>query len=331
MRLESARSTKKLFLCLAVTLVAVAASRAGSAAVSGIHAYQQDSRKQSLIFQEFAQLRESPRVQNRALPAPGLDPFADARQILNGDSDDLLGNVVIDPSGKAPLLPGKCPKRALCRPGLYLLQLASKPAAPSAHGSDLRAAMPLPVRVGGDIRNPKVYAQNVGGFGSLLVSQVDCSVKIEFAFAAYQIHLPPDAIQALPLVVSVDHGDDHAAARQCPQAHPIGPFEAQDACFLGNGPMGSENRTSGFVPLESFHSFSDGTDSHLGRQTEAIPDFPIAAFMDRWLVENASFGSPLSGQIGRFAYALHGLKQPEALGSIGPQLNLEREFHARVN
>jgi len=40
---------------------------------------------------------------------------------------------------------------------------------------------------------------------------------------------------------------------------------------VGVRPMGSENRTSGFVPLESFHSLTDGTDGRLGRQTEAIP------------------------------------------------------------
>ena len=335
MRPESARSTRKLFLGLAVALVAAAASRAGSAAVPGIHADQQDSHEQSLIFQEFAQLRESPAVQNCALPAPGLDPSADARQILNGDSaigafsfgNDLLRDVVIDPGGKAPLLAGKCPQLALCRPGLYPLQLASKPAAPSAYGPDVRAGMPLAVRVGGDVRNPEVYAQKVGRFDSLLIGQVYRSVKIEFAFAAHQIHLPADAIQALPLVVSADPGNDPTAAGQCPQAYPIGSFEAQDARVISDGPMGSENWTSGFVPLESFHSLSDGADGHLGRQAEAIPDFPIATLVDQGLAENASLESPPSGQTGRFVDALHGLEQIEALRGIALKLNLKREFH----
>jgi hypothetical protein len=57
------------------------------------------------------------------------------------------------------------------------------------------------------------------------------------------------------------------------------------------------------------------------------PEFPDSNIYGSWPVENVSLESLPHGQIGRFVDALHGLAQPEAPGSIGPQLNLEREFY----
>ena len=335
MALVSARATPKLVLGLAVAFLAMSAFSASTAGITRIDGDQKHASQSSLVFQKQPQLRERPRMQNCSLLSPGLDPFADTLEVLNGNaapgafgfSNDLLGNIVVDPRSETVLLPRERFQPALCRSGPYLLKLRPQPAMTITNALDSRTAMQPAIGVAGDVRHAHVNAEKVGRLDRGGIGQVNRAVQVELALAIDQISLPFDAVKALLLVLAVDHRDDYAAAGKGPQADLIDALEAEDALVVGDRAERLEYWTLGFVAREALGGFADGTDRHLSREAEALADLVVAAFLDTGSTENASLKPRSRRECSRPSEPAHGFKQPLALVGVGENLQLERQLH----
>ena len=82
----SARSTPECRLAGPIALVCVPASGTLPTGIARVHGKEWNPRKRRFVLQECPELRERPTVQNRSLLMPGLDPFADAAEVFDGDS-----------------------------------------------------------------------------------------------------------------------------------------------------------------------------------------------------------------------------------------------------
>ncbi len=330
-----ARATPKLRLGAAILLGAMAAFGTGPASIARVNNSEWNTGEIRFVLQKLAELGERPRMQNCSLLAPGLDPFADAVQVFNGNAafgafsfgNDLLTDIVIDPSGKTALFTREYLKASLCCAGLFPLESRSKPAVTVTNGFYLRSGMPFAVRIASDIGYSKVHAKEVGGFNGRFVWQIDRAEKVELSFAINQIRLPFNAVEPLFLIFAVNKGNDYAAFRQCPQTHTVQPFEAENTFVVGDGTVGLENRALSFVPCEAFHRFADRTDSHLGGQAKTGPNPCVSQFVDGRLAEYFGLEPALGGECRCFVNALHSFEQTAALFNVGQDLQLERKLH----
>ena len=180
MRFVTARATPKVCLGLAVLFCYVPALGAFPAGVTWVNSNQRNAGHHGFVCQEQSQLRECPGMQNGTLLAPGLNPFADAVQFLDGNTaigafsfrNDLLADIVINPRSKASLFSGEQLQSSLGCTGLLLLQFRPQAAVPVADRFDLRPGMPFAIGVAGDVANSEIDAQEFGRLNPRWVGQV---------------------------------------------------------------------------------------------------------------------------------------------------------------
>ena len=145
---EPARCTDELGLTLAVGLVDVAARRASARGVARVYGLQGNAREGGLVAEERAQLKERPSRMHRPLASPDRCPFADSRQVFDGDTasgvfglgDDVLRDHVVDVLAEAGLLAREWAKGSLGRLGAGGLQTVAKTLVSLARRLDGRAA-----------------------------------------------------------------------------------------------------------------------------------------------------------------------------------------------
>src|SRR5262252_5187656 len=237
-----AGAAPKLVLGLAILFGAVAAGSAGSAGVAGIDGSQRYASERGFVREKEPQLRERPGVQNCPLLAPGLDPFADAHQLLDGDpapgafsfGNDLLGNAVIDVSGEPPLTPRQLLQPPFGGAGLLLLELGPQPAVAVAHGFDFAPAVPVAVRVAGNVGDAEIHTQKFARLYGSGGGKINRAVQVELSLSEYEIGLSLDPVEPLLLVLAVHQRDDYPAFRQRPEADSVQPLEAKNALVVGD-------------------------------------------------------------------------------------------------
>jgi hypothetical protein len=334
-RLVTASTAPKLGLSGAVLLLAVSTTATCAAGIAGIDSRHNNTGPLGFIFQKQPQLRECPRMQNCPLLAPGLDPFADALQIFDGNptsgafsfGNDLLTDIVVHPCGEPSLLSRENPQTASGGAGLFLLKIPAQSPMAVPNGFDVRSGMALAIGIASDVRHTQVHAQKVGWLNSGTGGEIYGAVQVEFSLAIHQIGLPFDSVESLLLILAVHQRDDNPAFRQRPQAYAVESLEAEDTLVVRDCPMRLEYRTEFFIATEAFHGFTDGADGHLRGQCEAGPDFRIRPFMYRRLAENTGFESTPSCECRSLVHALHSFQQPLALFCVREQLQLEGELH----
>jgi hypothetical protein len=312
----------------------VSALRAFARGVSGINQDQRDSRQLRFVFQKETKLRKRPTVENYSLLAPNRDPVADATKLFQLDtaprafsaSNDLFTYNVIRVTSEPLLLARQFLQAPLGRASLLLLQLCPQPAMPETNGLRFGTTMALPVRVRSNIRYAKIHTQELGRFNRRIGRKVNRTQQIELAFAVDQIGLPLDAVEALPLVLTVNHGNDHALIRERPQTNLIDAFEAHDALIVGDRTRRLKDRAFLLVARKAFNCFANRANRHLRRKAKTRTNFRVGQLVDRGLAKYASI-KPATCREGRgLVTALHRSQQAFRLFGIRQQLQLQGQF-----
>src|ERR1700730_17101415 len=135
-RCEAADLTTETRLAGPILLRDVAAFGTFPRCVAGIDGDQRDSGERRLVVEERPELEKGPTVENSPLLAPSPYPFANPRQIFDGDpapgafseSNDLLTYHVVRVFGKARLFAGQFLQSTLGCAGLLALQFGAQPA-----------------------------------------------------------------------------------------------------------------------------------------------------------------------------------------------------------
>ena len=263
----------KLGLASAVGASAVAALGTGLRGVGRVHLDHGDTCDLRLVRQERVEVVEAPTARPIAcVPAPGRNPSADARQILNGDPaagasgglDDLLGDPVVLVAAKACLFLGDTPQLLLGAPGPPALEPATLEVVLAADVLDGLAGVAAPVAVGGDVGDPEIHAEEVGDGDLGPVGDLDRDEHEPLA------RLGPDEV-ALPLGIADPLGliaapqerhDDPAGERH--QADPIRALKAQGADVVGEGRVRPEDGPDRGVPTVRLDRPMDAEDGRLG-------------------------------------------------------------------
>lgn len=328
-------ATPKLGLTGTILFRAVSALVASSAGIARIDSHENHTSLPGLVFQKLPKLRKGPGMQNCPLFTPGLDPFANTTQFLNGNpatgafsfNNDLLGDIMISPDGKTAFFARQNLESALCCARLFLLQLCAQAAVAIAHRFNLRTRVAVSIRIAGDISHAHIHTQKIGGLDRSSVRQIDGAVKVKPPLAVDQIGLPFDSIESRLLIFPIDQRDDHAPLGKRPEAHSIQTFEAKDALIVGDRPEAFEYRADLPVASETLNCLANSPNRHLRGKIEAGANFRIGQFVNRWLAEYLRFKSAPGGKCRRFVKAFHCFQQSLLLIRVWQQLQLERKFH----
>lgn len=334
----AARTAAKMFLAEAILLVGISALGALPAGVAGVYCDYWQPGQPGLVFQEGAQLKERPGMQNRALLAPNRDALAEAGQILDGQAaigvfsggNDLLADIVVDPGSEAVFTAREFLESPLGGAGLLLLEFGPQTAVTMTHRFDGRTGVAFSVAISGDIDDPQIDAKEVIDLNRRTIGNLNCGIQEEIPIAVDEIHLALDPIEAPFLVFAVDQRDDHAPAGQRPQAHLVEALETEDAFVVGYGPVGFEDRTNLLAALEGFHSFPNTSHRHLRGQTEAGANLEVTPAVDAGLGEDARAETGFGGEAGRVIEPLHGFQQQWMLLGAGQEFELQRQLHTSI-
>jgi hypothetical protein len=324
MRFVTARATPKLILATAIAFLTMSALSTCSAGVAGIDRYKKYSGEKRLVLQKQPKLGERPGVQNRTLLPPGLNPFANSSQVLDGQSalgafsfgNDLLADNVIGMRGESSLTPGKALQFSLGGSTAVLLKVCPQSAMPMSNILYFGTRAPQAVGIGSDVRDAEIYPEEVGRLYWCAGGEFDGAVQVELSLAVNEVALPLDSVEPLFLILSIDQRHDDAARRECPKTHLVESLESENPFVVCDRPVWLEGRTLGLIAPKAFNGFS-----------EARADLGVCQFVDRRLAEGDCGESPASRERGGFVDTLHGRQQKLALPWIGYQLQLQGELH----
>jgi len=222
------------------------AHRACAGRVTRVHQDHRHTRAFGLVLPKPPPLGERPAMQNSTLLPPNLYPFADPLQLLDGDgapgafsgSHDLLGNVVIDPRGKASLLARQLLQPAFSRAGLFPWQLGAQPAMTVPHARDGGARVAQPIGIGSDISYAQVHPKDIGGFRRRGFGHIACSRELEHAAPIDQIRFAALMLEQFQL--RCPRREPHALAPLRGPDRDYAVMPCQEVCVVGDRPRGPE-------------------------------------------------------------------------------------------
>src|SRR5262249_37786421 len=140
---------------------------------------------------------------------------------------------------------------------------------------NLGAAESLAVRIGGDVLNAQINADEISCWRRRAIGQIHGHKQKPFAiFAPDQIALAVFSVESLGLELAHDDGnDDPAFERQ--KGDTVTPFERHQPPVIGDARIFLESRAFGFVPAIGFADLGDTTDGHLSRESEIIAQLAV--------------------------------------------------------
>ena len=184
------------------------------------------------------------------------------------------------------------------------------------HRLDIGSRIGVPIRIGGDVDDPQVHADEVIRLHRRAIGDPHRGVEVELAVAIAQIDLASEPVES-PAVVFAEHHGDPLASFQRPQADDIEPLEAEDAFVVGDGAMRLEDGADRLVSPEALHRLGYGPDRQLRREAKPLADLAVGQLVERWLREDAG----LESDVGREARGLveppHHGEQERLLRSSG--------------
>src|SRR5512135_2220417 len=182
MGLVAACLASKLGSVLPVGAFAVATLGTSTRRVAGVDLLDHDARDLRLVRQEVVELCERPAGEPVAsVGAPGRNPVADAFEIFDGDTtpgasgflDDLFQGAMVFVAAEAGFLPGDTPQLLAGAIGPLSLEPSPLEVVLAADVVDGLARVGLPIRVGGDLGQAHVHAEEVVGGEPGAVGDVD--------------------------------------------------------------------------------------------------------------------------------------------------------------
>jgi hypothetical protein len=293
-----------------------------------------NTRKQRLIDDKGAQLKERPAVEYRALLPASPHPRTYAPQIFQGDSTlcafgsryKLFADNVVDIPRKAGFL--SCESfEAAGAFRAFLLEPVPEPPMAVAHAFDDAPAVDRAVAIGGDVCHPKIDAQRVIyvlriGFiniaGSEQIPVIADEGQIGFAVARHkQLPLPLTAYERdrLPSI--------HRPDRDRRTLEVI----REDAIIVGNRRHWSKGALGVRIQFIGVCDFGNTPYHHLGAKIKDVAHSGIAALLQRELAKGAGFPRNRADVVTGSIRPLDRASERICLCGSRLQLQLCRKFH----
>lgn len=328
---EPATTTQEFGLALAISLLAMTAFATGSTRVSRIDRDNRDAKQPSLVFDKAAELSERPSAHLGSLSFAEPGSVTDAGQFLDrqtassvfGKSNERFADNVIRVGSESSLAPadpfhgppGVLPRAPFRGPHLAT-ERTSRVEVFDANRFNVFAGNELPVAGRHQSGYAHIDPDKFLGLNRSRFGKVYAAKQIELVAAIDQITLAFDPVEP-GLLILAENGGDNLPPRKGKQANPIHALEAHQSFIVGHRAQGLEDRASGFIPLKTVNRFGNGADSHLGRQAELLPKFPVAKPVNRRLTESFG-GEPDSRRMCRGGVeGSHGIKKMLPLRGIG--------------
>ena len=339
--LVATRLTKEFGLALAVALFAVAALSACTAGVARVHEYDWEPRKLRLVLDKVPELREGPTTMPCSLFASNRCLFTDTLQIFKGDPASSAFRILNERFGDGmigvtpePLLPladtlhgaaGVPTGTAFVFSSHLPTKRAPGPKMTLPDGLDFGTGVYVPVRIRGEMGDAEIHPEKVGDFDRCAFRHIDGGEQVELAVSVDQIHLTPEPIKPLTLVLAENVGHN-LAAFECPNRDTRKPFPRQDPFVVSDRSIGLEYWTLFLVAPEDFDGLGNGPDGHLSGEFVFPADLKVAPAMDGRLAKYARLEtnsrSMARGGVERF----HRGKQKVPVFT-GKDLELDGQFH----
>jgi len=331
---ESARLARKFALGLSIGLIDVATGRACPTRVSRIDNGHWNSGKCSLVGQERPELEERPSAVHCTLTFTNRYPLANPSQVFDRDPalgvfglrDNPLTDGVIHICTKSGL-PSRCfLQMPFGRSGSNGLKIGTKLLHPLTHRLNRRSAVLLPIRIRGDVANPKVYAEPSLRLNRGSVRDLDRHVKKPFALAQYEVGLSAHALKSSAVVISAHKWDEDATV-ECQNRNTIQGLKAQDSLIIRDRSMRLEVWPFASVSFIGVNNLTDGAHGHLSRKSKAITKFDIVEMVELVFVGDLKPKCAPCEPLACFINALHGREEKGGLFIGGYQLDNCNELH----
>lgn len=331
---EVARLANKLGLALAIGLVNVAARWASPRGVARVHGHEFDASEGGLVAEERAQLKERPSRMHRPLALSDRCPFADARQVFDGDSasgafglcDDLFRDAVVGVGTEAGLLAREFLEVAFRRLGADGLEHAAETLMLLTRGLDGCSTVGLAVGVNREVADSEVDAKPAFGVDRGTIGDFDGHVEKPLSLAEHEVGLAAHAFESRA-VVPASHVGNENATRDGQQRDAVQRLEAHDPLVVGDGAVGLEGGLAGSVALVCLDHLGDRPHRHLGRQPKLLAKVAVVEPLQFELVGTFQLESPLGQPVTRFIHAFKRRPQSGGLLRCGKKLRDGYKFH----
>ena len=325
---------EELVLARSIPLLAVTAHIARPGRVAGVYRDERDAGQPRLIGEAVPQVVERPVGQSGALPAANRKPVADVGQFLNchpaagvfGFGNDRLRDAVVLLLLVTGLFAGECLQSSLGGLGALPLERLTGGGVLLPQSLDVFASVPLAVRVGGDIGDAKVNAQEGFHLGGRWLGHVGSAIEEELTVAVDEVGLAFHRVQSAGEVFADKVGDDDSTTHR-EQTHPVDALEAERPLVVGDGPERLEDGTLGLVAGKALDRLADGPHRRLGRHVETGPQVVVAQLVDRRLGEYAGLERHPCRFRGGGVKRGHVREQGFGLFRVRQQLDLNDELH----
>lgn len=288
-----------------------------------------------LVGKKRTKLEETPIAMSSTLLLTNRYPFADARQIFDGDAasgvfsnpDNALGNHVI-----RVFLESLLPTRQLAQAALgafraNMLQDVTALLMPLTARFNLYAAECLPVATRCDVHDAQVNAKHVVNVLRRRFLYVTGRGKIELTAMENQVRFALLRCQQRALAFPANKGDAFSAVH-CPDRdyQPVH-VPAQNTVIIGNGAVGLESPLG--VPVQFVGVGNAGNAAHhdLSRQAKGGARLMVRQFVEAILPKLFTLPSTLTdsvtGSVGRF----HRLFERGKLPACRKEFDLSHKFH----
>jgi len=318
-----------------VPVINEAAGRAGAAGIPGINEDQWDACQRCFVVNKPAQLCERPGGERRPLGLSNPYPRADALQVFQSDptlrafsrGDDLLADAVVHVLGKTRLLATTVLQYALrgLRPfGLKLRAQAAMAVAQTVH---LRPGVDGSVRVGGDVDDTHVNAEEVSHVARFGFVYVAGGEKEPLSIDERQVRLSLLELKQGALPLSAHEGDGLAAGHS-----PDGDFggrdlPTQDAGVIADSPVESKGALGAVIEFVGVRDLRLCANGDLRGQPKPLAGGVIAPVVERELAEGLVLPGPRGEPIAQGIRALQRLAERLRLFCGRQQLRLSHQFH----
>lgn len=318
-----------------IGLINHTASRACSACVARIDCGYRNAGQFRLVGKELAKLGEGPTMQTVALGFSGLNPFANMRQVFNGNRkagafsprNNLLRDAVVDVFAEPGFLPGKFLETALGRLRSLSLKARLTLGKFGSNALDIGTAVAGAVTIESDIDHAEINAKDALNADLFRVRHVADASEIPLSFDVHQINLALAVGEQRPLALSADEWNLDPAFER-PDRDRITANEAENPIIEGLGRVLTEMALTLPIKLVGVGNLGNAADCGLCRKLEAFSALRIGQLVKRELLKLGGFprsrGQPIASLIAAFKRVTEGL----FLLSRWQQLDVCNQLHA---
>lgn len=320
----------------AVTLVDQSATGTRPAGVTRIDGNQRHTHQLGLVGQTLTEMSESPRVVRSPMFLANRCPFANPGQIFDHDSTngvlgcthDRFADTMVHVTLVAPFLPSAMTQQPFG--GFRPLRLEFGPQAivTSPHVRDVGAGEDLAIASRGKVFDAQVNTQETLGLEGFDLRHVDGYVQKEHPVAMDEIRLSARTRFEMP-VVGPDHEGHDFPTVDGQDRNAIKPLPAQDSLIVRDGAKRSEFGSDIPVTLVAFDHLRDGSNGHLRRQIEVVPNIVVDESLQYDLVgasmTKSCFGDGSASGVESFHRSSHTIRLRD--GRL--ELNLCRQLHGK--